>query len=1578
MKKRVLSLILCAMMLTSLFPVSIYAEAEPEAAEPVAEETVTAVGETTEAAAPEEGNFGEEETEQEPAEAQEPAETQEPDPEAELVEEPEESIAPASEDPAEPDGSPDAGLTEDAELVEGEGVTLAADPDGAAENSPAPDAESGTNQTEEPEKEDLFIELAPVSTQEGGFSVEDNEELLKGYAQKRLNNAKGMLRASSTAGRRLAAENPQQGAIYSYLKPQIISIADGNLSSSVFTGTGDDLMAAGIISQTWYTASELGLSDIFSDTDRAQTELMRVTGLNAGLSPAMKALLSDCAYELYWYDKASGIGYTYQCSAQRKSGVESIGIVSFTYEMTVAAEYRANGDAYTVSGDHASTISTAISTAQGIVADAASYGDEDKLDYYRQQICNLTSYNQSAAANSSTPYGNPWQLIWVFDGDASTTVVCEGYSKAFQYLCELSQFSGQVDCYSVSGTMGGPHMWNIVCMDGKNYHVDVTNCDSNSIGYPDLLFMTGYDSGSVSDGYTFNCNGSSCSYAYDDDTVQTFGTAALTLVKKETPSDISIEVESATTTNCRQVPFQLRVTTTQDVANDGFACGVILSNNPSFSSGEGNWAIGSTDVLINNVYNNQAVTYTWDYGKLVPGVTYYAKGLMQTWDSSGTTTDICYGTQVYEFTMPLGNTGYDEIELYGSQWVDEYSRLFACFTATANSLYVLEGGDSFYDMDIFLSDGQQKVGEYHPGESYSILFYAPAGETVYFYGSTSSPGAGVQVYEADFIMDSVELDVSTDAANGQYLMFRAISDGWYSVNLNPSGPGNLSLLNTTTGSWDNCNSILKYLASGECIYFYASYPGEDTKTVLIQSAEPPTETMDTQALIAALDTLGQEAGTQSLTLANDLVLSENVTIPENVELSVAGTLTVTDGVLLSIRGKLVLPVGGSLTVTESGNVYLYDSAGANWVKGFAEIVLDGGTLNLADPNSLSADGWSIINMKKASYGDADAVLAMTSELNCSVIVETAVYSDTELANVLAVADTNPQFYNIHVPNGVQLNYSSVGNQVMFTVEAGGTLVVSEGADAYASDICMEGGSLIVNGDLVLEGLHFWQEASTVINNAYLSVGMTTAYDHDDAAIYVTIQNPGTFCAITSAGNAGYISETVSFDGNQPETENQEQMIRVTVSSSDEDGNSVALLTGGGYYTSGDNIVVSASPVNGYEFRGWYRGGSIVCGFETYTFVAEEDVSLVAMYRASGTVRLTVTGAENVVEVNGQLQTESEVTYQFPSGTWVTLEYAGEGNFIRWCNESRMTEGTGIELSFQLLRDMSVTAVRVNIGEGGADTGYEGYVEFVSYYGQVLEGAIWNSQDDPYEMRGPKPPFRLGKEWTGWSIDGVTPVIPPEILALIGTGTRHVRLVPLYRDVYEPCTVNVYFDGVLQLYYAEKSSSISISARNIPGKTFLQWRNENGTVLGTGETLHMFADNVDVYADYVDAGEAAERYPVLNLLDVLTDRGETRLSFLLSRDLPEGYTLKRLVLMVSENPVYGIPGAEDYMLIDRGIPQAVSASTSPHGTLMVNKTMADRYQLAYARGYMLVEDPQGNLVEYYTPIVSAYVDQNYAT
>ena len=65
--------------------------------------------------------------------------------------------------------------------------------------------------------------------------------------------------------------------------------------------------------------------------------------------------------------------------------------------------------------------------------------------------------------------------------------------------------------------------------DGRNYLVDVTDCDENTVGAPDLLFLKGCASGSVKEGYTFNCDGSEISFKYDEKMFETYYESELTL-----------------------------------------------------------------------------------------------------------------------------------------------------------------------------------------------------------------------------------------------------------------------------------------------------------------------------------------------------------------------------------------------------------------------------------------------------------------------------------------------------------------------------------------------------------------------------------------------------------------------------------------------------------------------------------------------------------------------------------------------------------------------------------------------------------------------------------------------------------------------------------------------------------------------------------------------------------------------------------------------------------------------------------------------------------------------------------------
>ena len=167
---------------------------------------------------------------------------------------------------------------------------------------------------------------------------------------------------------------------------------------------------------------------------------------------------------------------------------------------------------------------TAAATAAQVVAENQGKGIYSKLVAYREYITKAVDYNFDVANTANYPYGDPWQLIYVFDNNPDTNVVCEGYSKAFKYLCDLTWTGSdpEVACYLPTGTMDGGtgaglHMWNIVSIGGVNYLTDITNCDSGTTGAPDQLFLCGAE-GSVDASYAAATTSGTVTYVYDQNT----------------------------------------------------------------------------------------------------------------------------------------------------------------------------------------------------------------------------------------------------------------------------------------------------------------------------------------------------------------------------------------------------------------------------------------------------------------------------------------------------------------------------------------------------------------------------------------------------------------------------------------------------------------------------------------------------------------------------------------------------------------------------------------------------------------------------------------------------------------------------------------------------------------------------------------------------------------------------------------------------------------------------------------------------------------------------------------------------
>ena len=71
-----------------------------------------------------------------------------------------------------------------------------------------------------------------------------------------------------------------------------------------------------------------------------------------------------------------------------------------------------------------------------------------------------------------------------------------------------------------------------------------------------------------------------------------------------------------------------------------------------------------------------------------------------------------------------------------------------------------------------------------------------------------------------------------------------------------------------------------------------------------------------------------------------------------------------------------------------------------------------------------------------------------------------------------------------------------------------------------------------------------------------------------------------------------------------------------------------LTAGGGQYTNGTNVTVSATPSAGYKFVGWYKGSSKVSDNASYTFTMSGAVTLTAKFEA---VTYTITAEVTLVK-----------------------------------------------------------------------------------------------------------------------------------------------------------------------------------------------------------------------------------------------------------------------------------------------------------------------------------------------------------
>ena len=344
--------------------------------------------------------------------------------------------------------------------------------------------------------ETLTAELEPAAEPAvfEGEEAESNDALFSNYVLRRFYGQDAVpASAGDPARNRL---NRSERTLYDLLKPKLAAVAE-NGGATRFSFSLEEL---GV--KTRWTEEELkqeGLSVPGGELSGTLSQILQ-REFPADGKAVRGALLADLPFELYWFDKTAAAAGGFSGNYTSTGSDLDLSGLRFAFDFPVAEGYRdasgESGGLYTVKSD-VSAVKTAVEDAQTIIDQFRGQDDYTKLLGYRSEICDRVSYHKEAAGGSA--YGNPWQAVYVFDGDPATNVVCEGYAKAFQYLCDLTDFDGEVDCYTVSGLMegadsAGPHMWNIVRfggLGGRSYLVDVTNSDEGSVGADGGLFLAG-------------------------------------------------------------------------------------------------------------------------------------------------------------------------------------------------------------------------------------------------------------------------------------------------------------------------------------------------------------------------------------------------------------------------------------------------------------------------------------------------------------------------------------------------------------------------------------------------------------------------------------------------------------------------------------------------------------------------------------------------------------------------------------------------------------------------------------------------------------------------------------------------------------------------------------------------------------------------------------------------------------------------------------------------------------------------------------------------------------------------------
>ena len=253
------------------------------------------------------------------------------------------------------------------------------------------------------------------------------------------------------------------------------------------------------------------------------------------------------------------------------------------------------------------------------------------------------------------------------------------------------------------------------------------------------------------------------------------------------------------------------------------------------------------------------------------------------------------------------------------------------------------------------------------------------------------------------------------------------------------------------------------------------------------------------------------------------------------------------------------------------------------------------------------------------------------------------------------------------------------------------------------------------------------------------------------------------------------------------------------------------VSGGGTYTSGSNIILTASPLTGYAFNNWTENGTVVSTSANYALSATSNRTLVANFLPGFSIAASASPS-NGGTVSG--------AGSYVTGRSVTLTAAPSANFVfvNW-TENGTPVSTSASYTFIPSSDRTLVAnftplytiaTSASPGSGGTVTGA----------GSYLSGASVTVTATP----------NANYVFVNWTVGG-TPVStsPSYTFTATANQTFVANFAPLYTIATSASPVNGGTTAGAGIYVS--GSSVTVTATPSANYTFVNWT-ESGTTVST--------------------------------------------------------------------------------------------------------------------------------------------------